>query len=316
MSTQGKDSMSTNKPLSFQIVGGLGNQLYGLSAGIVFAQHLHRELVLDFNLVRLGANLSRVPEIQKIDLGELVNQFRSINTQEYPVKLFYEKVRRRFNHSLPSVFSDRIIPNIFWKEIQGYTDTKESVPVQLSQISAGVNTIGGYFTNFDWANRAIEHGFPMVLNPKSPSRAYQSHQKSFLPHSIALHIRLGDYLWLSDTYPILTEDYYLNALNAINYSAGDRIHVFTDSVDQLKTRYPRLMALKNIHVIDPLNEMCAVETMALMSKHDKLIISNSTFSSWAAWFSRSSEVVTPIPHHNNNWEDKLPQLWKRIHINP
>jgi hypothetical protein len=100
----------------------------------------------------------------------------------------------------------------------------------------------------------------------------------------------------------------------IGHDAGQRIHLFTDSVDQLRARYPQLISLPNLVIIDPLDELSPVETMALMSKHKKLIISNSTFSSWAAWFSHSQAVVTPIPHHKNSWEDNLPKSWQRIDV--
>jgi len=301
-------------PISVQIVGGLGNQLYGLSAGVVIAHHLQRELELDYGLVRFGANLSRSPEIEKIQLGFLTDQFSSKNSQKFFFRFLYEKLRRRLNHTLPSVLSDRIIPNIVSEKEPDYSDTMESVSVQLNQIPIEARTIGGYFTNFEWANRAIEKGFPSDLNPLNPSATYQDYEKKVSTHSIALHIRLGDYLWFPERFPILDENYYFEALKLIDYNFSDPIHVFTDSADMVAERYPNLIDLPNTLVIDKFNEMDAVETMALMSKHRRIVISNSTFSSWAAWFSHSDAVVTPVPHHMNEWQDTLPTSWKRIDI--
>jgi hypothetical protein len=226
----------------------------------------------------------------------------------------YEKLRRKVNQILPSFLSDRIIPNILWKKKPDYFDSMEPIQLQLSQIPKEAKTIGGYFTNFDWADKATEYDFPLDLNPVNPSLGYQEYVEKVSPESIAVHIRLGDYLWFPELYPILEEDFYFQALELIDYTEGESIHVFTDSTDKVKEWYPNLFVLPNVFVIDSLSQLNAVETMALMSKHKRIVISNSTFSSWAAWFSHSENVVTPTPHHKNGWQDNLPQSWKRINI--
>ena len=52
--------------LEVQIMGGLGNQLHVFVAGMVIANHLGLELIVNSERVRFGSNLRRRPEVNQL----------------------------------------------------------------------------------------------------------------------------------------------------------------------------------------------------------------------------------------------------------
>ena len=192
-----------------------------------------------------------------------------------------------------------------------YFDSRESVENQLNQINSGIRSICGPFMDFEWAQRALEFGFPREIEPKVASESYQKILIGLKENDIALHIRLGDYLTLPEIFPITSEDYYLEALNSVGISEDSRIHVFTDSSELAKQHFPKIFKNFKTEIIDEEDKLSVVETMSLMSKYQTILTSNSTFSSWAAWFGAEKTVFTPIPHLRDGWMDKLPENWIR-----
>jgi len=114
-------------------------------------------------------------------------------------------------------------------------------------------------------------------------------------NTLAIHIRRTDYLGLPEYHTNLSEDYYKSALDSIGQFS--EAIVFSDDIEWCKT----LPLFKNFNfsVGTPYFDL------QLMSKCDKHIIANSSFSWWAAWLSESDSVVAPkqwfgpaLPEHN------------------
>lgn len=298
--------MLKNEELEIQVMGGLGNQLHGLSAGIVIANKLRLNLVINAERVNFGSNMARRSELQTIFFPEssIHLNFKSLKAMQ--IKYFYELLRRKSKGVLP-------MANLFSEP--DYFDTGLIVAKQLASLPETTRSIGGSFIDFEWADEAVNYGFPSELNPISSSNAYIQHLSRIRDNSVALHVRLGDYLRLTDIFPVTTEDYYFEALDLLKIVANHPIHIFTDSPDILKDIFPKLLKDRKFEIIDPKLNFRPVEVMSLMSKYRNIITSNSTFSSWAAWFSPNKKVVTPVPHLKNNWIDRLPPQWLRIPLN-
>lgn len=297
--------MSKRSYLEVQTVGGLGNQLFGLAAGLTLARTLSRDLLINLERVGFGSNLSRVPELQNINFG--IHDFEVIfsNTNYSRVKHIYERLRRSSRYLLPPI-ANHSEPE--------YVDSLESPEEQIRKIPFDTKSIGGPFMDFKWAERARNFGFPSELEPKSPGQRFKDVYTKALMANVAIHIRLGDYLIHHDIFPIAPEDYFFNALETLNCRSEPYIHIFTDSPKLAKERYPNLFKLSGTQIIDSERKLSALETMSVMSRYPNLITSNSTFSSWAGWFGSSKNVVTPIPHHYKDWQDNLPKEWARIEI--
>ena len=297
--------MQPDRYLEIQAVGGLGNQLFGLAAGLTLAGSLSRHPLINLERVGFGSNLSRVPELQNIDFGVLESDINFSNSKQSRMKFMYERAHRSSRNLLP--------PIVKYSEPE-YVDSLESPQEQIKKFPLDTKSIGGPFMDFEWAELAKNIGFPSELQPKSLVQHYLDACKNASRANVAIHIRLGDYLIHQDIFPITPEDYYFDALESLSCKSKAIIHIFTDSPKLAKERYPKLFKLPEIQIIDSERKLSSLETMSVMSRYPNLVTSNSTFSSWAGWFNSNKNVVTPIPHLYNDWRDTLPKQWVRIHI--
>jgi hypothetical protein len=106
---------------------------------------------------------------------------------------------------------------------------------------------------------------------------------------LCMHIRLGDYH--SHGYTI-SFDHYVKMIDAFDY---DRLWIFTDSPnDRFLTQFSYLkptVISSNNHVLD----------WYFFSKFRNMIISQSSYSWWAAFFSNANRVVYPITSDSGAW---------------
>jgi hypothetical protein len=297
--------MSNTRSLEIQVVGGLGNQFFGFAAGLVLARTLNLKPVVNLERVGFGSNLSRKPDLQNIDFGTLEGCITFVNSRKSNSAHLYEIIRR---------FSRDFLPILVSHSEPGYIDSFEVPSEQIKRISPNTRSIGGPFMDFAWVELAKRFGFPTHLMPKICTKKFLDACNITSYADIGIHIRLGDYLKYPDIFPIAPESYYLGALEYLDYKKDQNIHIFTDSPKLARDKFPRLFQLRGVQIVDPKQELSALETMSVMSRYSNLITSNSTFSSWAGWFSADKKVVTPIPHHFNHWRDTLPNHWMRINI--
>jgi hypothetical protein len=111
--------------------------------------------------------------------------------------------------------------------------------------------------------------------------------------TISVHIRRGDYMNVKDSFGVLSGKYYDSAINStlenssIKYA---RVLVFSDDIDAAKKIFSQLDISLPVQFAEP-PENSPEETLLLMSKSDALVISNSTFSWWAAQLGNKSKFV-------------------------
>lgn len=131
-----------------------------------------------------------------------------------------------------------------------------------------------------------------------------------------LHIRRGDYLQHSDTFFILSLEYYSNAVNSLmkENPLVEKIYVVSDDIDWVKKqdlfKHP-IFVIANIQ-----NEL---STMAFMSLcKGGAICANSSFSWWGAFLGAYSErnpVIVPKRWIKNNSSDPIdlfPSEWIQL----
>jgi hypothetical protein len=134
-------------------------------------------------------------------------------------------------------------------------------------------------------------------------------QKLIEPDSISIHVRRTDYVNLQAIHPVQPISYFNLGIDLI----GDynKLYVFSDEIDWCKTNlnYPRMVFMEG---------GSAIEDMRLMSFCKHNIISNSTFSWWAAWLNQNPQKIVVAPKKwfgsqaNINSADIIPNEWKTI----
>lgn len=111
-------------------------------------------------------------------------------------------------------------------------------------------------------------------------------------NSIAIHVRRGDYVKLGRTLPTV---YYLRAKEMLEKKIINPIFfIFSDDYRWVKENIQWGESAK-VFYIDEICELEDYEQLLLMSKCRAQIISNSTFSWWAAWLNTFNEKLVVIP---------------------
>jgi hypothetical protein len=125
---------------------------------------------------------------------------------------------------------------------------------------------------------------------------------------ISLHIRLGDYLKVSDVHPVCEKSYYLEALNQLPDDL--LIYIFSDDIEMAKQIFSDLKRkMVFVENTDKYIDMC------LMNMCNYHIIANSSFSWWGAWLSNSKKTIAPAKwfgnsiHAPKNWSDIYSKDW-------
>ena len=147
----------------------------------------------------------------------------------------------------------------------------------------------------------------------------------FTKKTIGIHFRIGDYYNLQNFHPILSIDYYNKALKKIdeliNYNTNEyQILYFCQKCDDdIVNKY--IMNLKSNNnkcdFIKISNDITNYEQMLLISNCDNIIIANSTFSWFGAYFSNSKHILYPKKwfgpaNKDKELKDLFPENWIEI----
>lgn len=184
---------------------------------------------------------------------------------------------------------------------------------------------------------------------------YFSHKKN--THIIGMHFRIGDYKYLQHSHNILKSEYYERALTYIinkHQLPTSSPKIITSNVQPIQKQSKKEIEMQNNNldneyirvlyfvekddvymanfVIDhlkslyPYIEFIMIDTnipdwkqMLIMSCCHSIIIANSTFSWWAAYFNKNPDIICypdrwfgPRLIHNNI-NDMFPPTWIKIH---
>lgn len=133
-------------------------------------------------------------------------------------------------------------------------------------------------------------------------------------NSISLHIRRGDYLLLQDTFgDICTDEYYENAIQYIKEHVNNPVFfVFSNDPKWCKDRFG---GEENFYVVDINDDEHGYWDLNLMKNCKHNIIANSSFSWWGAWLNDYKNRITIAPTkwiNNLETPDIIPSEWVTI----
>lgn len=271
------DGMSQKK-IYVELLGGLGNQLFGVSAALHAAWKSDAELVLDKSQISKGLTNHGV-SISDLDFfcqGQPMH-FQTVDAR--PMMLKSRVFLRALLSRLMGQKSRLWFPLIrtYYSTSVGYEHDFDFFPDR--SFIQGYFQSYVYFENLRRVNKAFE------IAPTYPSEWYSSlaaECRELRP--VMIHMRRGDYKGLSD-FGLLSGAYYKEALDVLYEKdqalASKEIWLFSDEVDLALGS----LAAVGIHpdrTIVPPEASSAAESLALMTKGSGIVIANSTFSWWAA----------------------------------
>lgn len=129
---------------------------------------------------------------------------------------------------------------------------------------------------------------------------------------VSIHVRRGDYVTNSNSFPPVTREYILKALKHIPTT---KVYLFSDDIAWCKETFKDFPDAK---FENGLNEYEALSHMASCSHH---IIANSSFSWWGAYLGHNPDKIVVAPHPED-WfgrgftgstpVDIIPDNWTKI----
>ena len=263
-----------------EIIGGLGNQMFGYAFTLAMKHHYGAENVCiytgRFNEVQdnQGYELKRVFGIEEVEIVEkrvvanLIDNSRSY-VARLRRRLFGQKTSYFREHCPkfdPLVYSlngkKKMYVEGLWQDEDFFKDIR--------------NTVLDKF-RFETENISPENA--KVLKEINSANA------------VSLHVRRGDYVsnpnYMGFLGGVCNMLYYQKALAQLELTEdGLSIFVFSDDIEWVQSNFSFLRD-KNVKYINHNKGVDSYMDMYLMSQCKHNIIANSTFSWWGAWLNRN-----------------------------
>ena len=270
---------SSDSPIVAKLMGGLGNQLFIYAAALEQARRLGVNVEVDTSFYRI--HTKRVYGLDQL--------FELSIHESTPSEANPSLVGRALKYAL------RLIKQ--YDLLMEFKEKSSLFQPEIFSIHTGT-TIEGYFQSakyFPSVGAEIAQSIRNVVVSTSEQAIIDDvSSKPF----IAVHVRRGDYSsesHIREAHGLTTRGYYEASLEILGRK-GTPCIVFTDSLEETKKELAGMSDLVFDSRISLLGE---VATLKLMSLASGIVMSNSSFSWWAAYtmshFDPDSTVISPRP---------------------
>lgn len=268
------------KKLIIKFSGGFGNQLFQYSIAKNFELKKRIKIIPDFNFFR------------RYKLHK--NYIKKIGFKEESLKPYLSS----------SFFPDRSLPYMkYYLEFFNFckfVKEKENMEyIDFENYNLNNLYLDGYWQNLNYFSKKsdlIKKNIIKFLNKYKKKQAYIFEKKKY--NYVMIHLRLKDYKNKENIikHGLLEKNYYLKAINLINtFKKNNKYIIFTDELDIAKKKFN---FLKNKIFFDKKFVSDPITAMHNMIMCDDFIISNSTFSWWAAYLGKNLNKIVICP---NKW---------------
>lgn len=260
------------KSVEVSLSGGIGNQLFQFAAGLSLCSQLDAELVL--NLSWYGRKTSAAQRKMQLHYFVEVDKFQTHSTSIHPT---IDRMKRI---------------------AQGYKIVNEAEydPERFLLIRTNRNVVmNGY-----WQSERYFSAVSSLLRASIKQDDFTSKSANDLAESIksskciGIHVRRGDYVTDPKTravHGVCDRAYFLDAVRFIKErNEVDSLIVFSDDTEWCQNNLEFEFRTK---IID--ESICDVDQLKLLSLCGHHIISNSSFSWWAAWLGSKPEQNVVYP---------------------
>jgi hypothetical protein len=298
-------SRKTKQNVEIELVGGLGNQLFGYFAGAYYAEIFNKRLIVDLTQVSLGLT-NHGSELTSFKLSKSYELIRS------KPRGFARLIKRIFD-KLSSKFK---FIKYFRYKLFGVYQSKEVGFDSFLEKQSEISRIQGYYQTWKYVDNLQELGADISLEIINPSNWFLELQREINEGKpIVIHVRRGDYKTPDSPIGLLSKVYYKNAINLVNSRYQDKnFWIFSDDIDDSQRLMSEFVP-KNTRWITPPIGSDPAESLTLMSLSKVLIIANSSFSWWAAKTGAAKElVIAPNPWFRKleNPSCLIPDSWTQI----
>lgn len=244
--------------------GGLGNQMFQVAAGLLYAKKTGKDIILPLEQ-------KHVHNSQNQDYAETV--FRSIS--------------HRIRVPLDGIRMELLVQ----QGVRMYPGEPGFEPWSILQ-EAGPICLHGYFQYYPpiaEEETYIRSWFLSNLQPTLQSIV------ALPEYSVGVHVRRGDFLAAQHMHPILPMSYYQRAIAAIEAAGGPKktYVLFSDDIEWCKQQ-PVFQGVENILWYEEKDEIKVLAAMTQCTAG--FICANSTFSWWGAFlgaYAKRAPVYIP-----------------------
>ena len=275
------------KPITIEIMGGIGNQLFAFIAGTYLSSALGTSLRVFQRGKRPGESV-HTSSIESLAIGTVIERHTP------PVERLSLLLRRQMR-----LFALRL----------GASEKRAS---ELSRIhvSSAIGAdplllscqegyyVSGYFQSHEYFKFLKENDALPPLSLLKPSQWFNVQlERINAEQPIAIHVRRGDYLSSENEFiGALSPKYYLQAIalarQSISNGSQTKVWIFTDDPKMVEQELGAHLNGAFEFVVPP-EDSDPAESMILMGTAKAIVISNSTFSWWAATLGGKEIVIAP-----------------------
>jgi hypothetical protein len=263
--------MSGTSLIHIPLMGGLGNQLFQFSIGLYLNKVWNFKPLFSLAGLQVKTNTTRNYMLHDLlDEGSLSSLKR----------LHFALIR------LIAVF----VPSVFVIE-NGPSDTP------VTRITPNTKLLVGYFQRHTYVDLVKTE----LLSALSSSSIFSKVIPSESKDEIAVHIRYGDYLQdpaTKQAHGLSSMSYYVQAINVLrSKSSYKRIVIYSDEPEKALTDFVSEFGENDLDVL-AFSGSNEYEDLRGIAASAGIVISNSSFSWWAAWIGQNtigSSVIAPKP---------------------
>ena len=287
-------------------MGGLGNQLFQIFTALSYSIDHGVKLIFPYNTTAESCVFRKT----YWNIGDFLDRI-SIFTNIYNKNMDNHTLARFPKYREPD-FTYNAIP-----------DFQENI------------MLVGYFQSYKYFQKNRAYLFSLIKLSEKKNDILKIYEKYFQNsdniENISIHFRLGDYKYLQEYHPIMSFDYYKNALNMIldNVDAESttcyRVLYFCEEEDNAFieswiTQFEILFSNRNVTFVKVVDSIVDWQQMLMMSCCKYNIIANSTFSWWGAYFNtlECKKVYYPCKWFgnkiNHNMIDFFPEDWIEVSL--
>lgn len=273
--------------------GQLGNQMFKYAAVRGIANALHKDFL--------------IPPAYKLLNNKKV--FKILN------RLNLVDERNHVNHSLFKYFNMSSVNKANIGYSQNLNTLKEKsfeLDKQFVNSQEESFDIYGFFQSYKYfehiSNEILED---FTFKNKIANKTYEIYNN--LENPCSIHVRRGDYI-TNPNHSVLDVGYYFKSIEKIG--KDKQFLVFSDDVEWCRSF--KAFRGENFIYSEDFTKGREHYDLSLMTLCKDHIISNSTYSWWGAWLSKSNNVIAPENWFKNsaytfyNTEDLLPKGWLTI----
>lgn len=258
------------------LTGGLGNQLFVLAAAWEQSERLGCPLYIDVSKYLAG-------DLRSFELGALALPGTLIS-HESPWLDLGRRTRR-------IGLAKRT------KKLQVYKEASFGYSAAINKIIPGT-TIFGYFQSPRYFPSIADRLADLIMSSHETSAEQRVMHDLASSGRATVHVRRGDYLTAHTqaVHGITSSDYFERGLGVIRkMSSVHEAIAFSDDPDIAQAE---LGYLPSVRFFSKNSELSSLNTIKAMSLGKGMVMSNSSFSWWAAWLMErrgSHAIVAPRP---------------------